>query len=233
MLSCGTQLLARSPSRPTVFRMIPRIAKAEKTERSLWEQRGPSSAEKAIKINRFPMIWTKLIQTIGMRRLSRSLGSWETQTMELSRPRRRTGCPSWPALTTEPNLMEFNPAKIAISNLKRAIRAQDLTKLQNLKNESTFNLMFPNLLIWISTAKRPSAISEDLNMEKKMRMTTPIFHKFSRRPIRILILILMIFTITQMCSSPPRGSTSQERRWWRRTRCDPRLPMALGRESVP
>jgi hypothetical protein len=82
-----------------------------------------------------------------MKHQLRSSESLATQITELSKPQRRTDFQSWPALTTEPNLMEFNPAKIVISNLKRATRAQDHTKLPNQKKESTYNSTFLNQLI--------------------------------------------------------------------------------------
>jgi len=126
--------------------------------------------------------------------------------------------------------MEFNPAKIAILNLKRATRVQDPTKLPNQKRGSIYNLMFLNQLIWTLIAKRRSATSEGWNTEKKMRMIIPIFHRFNQRQTQILIRTPMIFTITQMSSLLLKESTYQEKRSSRKTQCDLRHRTVSGKE---
>ena len=185
---------------------------------------------KVIKINKIRTIWSTLIPTTGMKHQSRSLESSVTPTTELLKHLRRTDFPSWPALTTELNLMESNPAKIAILNPKRATRAQDPTKQPNQKKESTYNLTFLNQLTLTLTAKRRLATSEDLNMEKKTRMITPIFLKYNLRPTQIRIRTPTIFTIIPMYSLPLKESTCQEKRSLRKTQCDPRHRTASGKE---
>ena len=90
--------------------------------------------------------------------------------------------------------------------------------------------MFLNPLTLTLTAKRRLATSEDLNMEKKTRMITPIFLKYNLRPTQIRIQTPMIFTIIPMYSLPLKESTCQEKRSLRKTRCDPRHRTASGKE---
>ena len=178
------------------------------------------------------MIWSTPTPTTDTKPQSRSSESSETPTTVPSKLPKRTDFPSWPPLTTEQNLMAFNPAKIAIWNPKRATRVQDHMKLLNLKRESTCSLMFLNQLILILIARRRSATSVVLNTEKKMRMTTLIFLKFSQKQTQILIRTRMIFTITPMYSLPLKGSIYQEKGSLRKTQCDHHHHTVSGKEWV-
>ena len=65
-----------------------------------------------------------------------------------------------------------------------------------------------------------------------MRMITPIYLRSNRRPTPILIRTHMISTTIPMFSLPLKESTFQEKRWLKKTQCDHRHRMDLGKVSA-